>query len=171
MVAFPMVTAHRRDSKKETMQKAPLDRILYDCIMKVEIHLYSKEVWTMEKEIKRLGDAELEIMLAVWAAAAPVQSGYVQQHLRRSWPLPAVVTAMNRLVDKGFLSREKEGRVNLYRPLISEEDYKTAEGRGVLHRLYGDSVAGLVTALYDGKAIGEEDLRELRAFLDGLEGK
>ena len=121
----------------------------------------------MEKEIKRLGDAELEIMLAVWAAAAPVQSGYVQQHLRRSWPLPAVVTAMNRLVDKGFLSREKEGRVNLYRPLISEEDYKTAEGRGVLHRLYGDSVTGLVTALYDGKALGEEDLRELRAFLDG----
>ena len=53
----------------------------------------------------------------------------------------------------------------------AEEDYKTAEGRGVLHRLYGDSVAGLVTALYDGKAIGEEDLRELRAFLDGLEGK
>ena len=55
--------------------------------------------------------------------------------------------------------------------VISEEDYKTAEGKGVLHRLYGDSVAGLVTALYDGKAIGEEDLRELRAFLDGLEGK
>ena len=110
-------------------------------------------------------------MLAVWEAEEPVQSGYVQQHLRRTWPLPAVVTALNRLVDKGFLGREKEGRVNLYRPLISEEDYKTAEGRGVLHRLYGDSVTGLVTALYDGKAIGEEDIRELRAFLDGLEGK
>ncbi len=125
----------------------------------------------MDKEIKRLGDAELEIMLAVWEAAEPVQSGYVQQRLRRTWPLPAVVTAMNRLVDKGFLSREKEGRVNRYRPLIAKEEYKTAEGRSVLHRLYGDSVAGLVTALYDGKAIGEEDLQELRAFLDGLEGK
>ena len=125
----------------------------------------------MSGEIRRLADAELEIMLAVWAAEEPVHSGYVQQKLRRSWPLPAVVTAMNRLVDKGFLAREKEGRTNRYRPLISEEDYKTAEGRGVLHRLYGDSVTGLVTALYDGKALGEEDLRELRAFLDGLEGK
>ena len=125
----------------------------------------------MKREIRRLGDAELEIMLAVWAAKEPVQAGYVQQHLRRDWPLPAVVTAMNRLVDKGFLSREKEGRVNRYRPLISEEAYKAEEGRSVLHRLYGDSVAGLVTALYDGKAIGEEDIRELRAFLDGLEGK
>ena len=125
----------------------------------------------MDKQIKRLGDAELEIMLAVWEAAEPVQSGYVQQRLRRTWPLPAVVTAMNRLVDKGFLSREKEGRVNRYRPLIAKEEYKAAEGRSVLHRLYGDSVAGLVTALYDGKAIGEEDLQELRAFLDGLEGK
>ena len=125
----------------------------------------------MEQRIRRLGDAELEIMLAIWEAGAPVQSGYVHQRLRRSWPLPAVVTALNRLVDKGFLTREKAGRLNLYRPRISEADYKAAEGRSVLHRLYGDSVTGLVAALYDDQALNEEDLRELRVFLDGLEGK
>ena len=40
--------------------------------------------------MKRLGDAELEIMLAVWGAGGPVQSGYIHQQLRgsRDWALP-----------------------------------------------------------------------------------
>ena len=42
--------------------------------------------------MKRLGDGELEIMLAVWEAAGPVQSGYVHGRLMgsRSWAQPAV---------------------------------------------------------------------------------
>ena len=72
----------------------------------------------MQKGIKRLGDAELEIMLVVWQAEEGVNSTYVHEKLkgRRDWALPAVITAMNRLVDKGFLSCEKRGRGNLYRP-------------------------------------------------------
>ena len=43
----------------------------------------------MEEIIRRLGDAELEIMQAVWAAEGPVSSVYVQQALRgrRDWAL------------------------------------------------------------------------------------
>ena len=123
--------------------------------------------------MKRLGDAELEIMLAVWAAGEPVQSTYVQEKLRggRDWALPAVITALNRLVEKGFLAVEKRGRSNCYRPLIAERDYKAAEGRGLLDRLYGSSFKGLVASLYDSRAIGKNELEDLRKFLDELEGK
>ena len=127
----------------------------------------------MEQELRRLGDAELEIMQAVWRAGKPVQSGYIQQALleRRSWPLPAVLTALNRLVEKGFLTCEKRGRGNWYAPAVSEEAYKDFESRGFLRRLYGDSFTGLVAALYRGKAIGREELADLRRFLDELEGE
>ena len=123
--------------------------------------------------MKRLGDAELEIMLAVWAAEGPVQSTYVHQQLKRSrgWALPAVITAMNRLIDKGFLACEKQGRSNWYRSLVSEQEYKAAEGRSVIDRLYGSSFTGMVASLYDGRAIGKKDLDELRQYLDELEGK
>ena len=121
--------------------------------------------------MKRLGDAELEIMLAVWNAEGSVQSAYVHQKLRNSrcWTLPAVITAMNRLVEKGFLSCRKEGRCNQYSPLISAQAYKAAEGRSVLDRLYGGSFAGMTAALYDGKAIQKKDLDELRQYLEQLE--
>ena len=127
----------------------------------------------MEKGIKRLGDAELEIMLAVWGAEEPVTSPYVHGKLRgrRDWALPAVITAMNRLVNKGFLACEKRGRGNLYRPLIGEEDYKASEGRGILDRLYGSSCRSLVASLVDGGKIGKKELEDLRAYLDELEVK
>ena len=123
--------------------------------------------------MRRLGDAELEIMQAVWAAGEAVSASYVRQKLigRRDWTLPAVLTALNRLVEKGFLTRDKRGRGNWYRPLVSESDYKAAEGRGIIDRLYGSSFTGMVAALYDGQAIGDSDLEQLRKYLDELEGK
>jgi len=123
--------------------------------------------------MKKLGDAELEIMLAIWAAEGPVQSSYVQEKLRgrRNWSLPAILTSLNRLVEKGYLACEKNGRANLYRPLVSESAYKAAEGRGIIDRLYGSSFTGMVASLYDARAIGRKDLDELRQYLDTLEGK
>lgn len=123
--------------------------------------------------MKRLGDAELEIMLAVWGAGEAVTSGYVSDALkgRRDWALPAVVTSLNRLVDKGFLACEKRGRVNFYTPLVSEREYKKQESRGMLTKLFGGSVSSLAAAFYDGEPVSERDIDELRAFLDELEGK
>lgn len=126
-----------------------------------------------QDRIKRLGDGELEIMLAVWGAGEPVNSTYIQEKLRgrRDWALPAIITAVNRLIEKGFLEGEKRGRVNYYWPKITEGEYKAAEGRDLLDRLYGGSFAGLAASLVDGKAVGKEDLDELRRYLDKLEGK
>ena len=123
--------------------------------------------------MKKLGDAELEIMLAVWEAGEPVPSSYVQEKLRgrRDWALPSILTSLSRLVDKGFLSCQKRGKSNWYHPLVSEKDYKAAEGRGLIDRLYGSSFTGMVASLCDGRAIDEDDLAQLRRYLDTLEGK
>ena len=127
----------------------------------------------MSQTTKRLGDGELDIMMVVWGTKGRVNSSYIQEKLKthRRWTLPAVATALNRLVEKGYLSCEKQGRTNLYRALVSEEDYKAAEGRTFLERLYNNSFTGLVASLYDSKAIGPEDLAQLRQFLDEMEGK
>ena len=123
--------------------------------------------------MKKLGDAELEIMLAVWEAGEPVPSSYVQEKLRgrRDWARPSILTSLSRLVDKGFLSCQKRGKSNWYHPLVSEKDYKAAEGRGLIDRLYGGSFTGMVASLCDGRAIDEDDLAQLRRYLDTLEGK
>lgn len=127
----------------------------------------------MDGKIRRLGDAELEIMQVLWEAGEPVTSGYVLQHLtglRGKWALSTVMTALARLADKGFAACDRSTRTNYYTPLISARDYKAAESRSFLERLYGNSVQSLVANLYDSRAIGDGDLEKLKKFIEEKEG-
>lgn len=123
------------------------------------------------KEIKRLGDAELEIMLAIWDSEEAVTSTYVLEQVRgkRKWALSTVMTSLSRLCDKGFLICHRDSGCNLYTPLISEAEYKEKESRSFLEKMYGNSFQKLVSSLYSSKVIEEADLKELRKFIDKLE--
>ena len=118
---------------------------------------------------KRLPDAELSVMQAVWAHGGEVSRGDIEGALAsHSWSVNTINTYLTRLADKGFLSARRLGRSNRYTPLVSREDYLSFDSRSVLSRLYGSSPRNFVAALArDGLAPGEVD--ELRALLDELE--
>ena len=120
---------------------------------------------------KKLGDAELDIMKAIWQSDKPLTANeilaVIQGH--RKWPLSTLMTSLNRLAEKGFVSCDRTFRYNLYSALVNENDYKAQEGQAFLTKLYGNSVSGFVSNLYDNRAIDEKDLDGLRKFLDALE--
>ncbi|WP_339321506.1 BlaI/MecI/CopY family transcriptional regulator [Paenibacillus sp. FSL W8-0194] len=124
----------------------------------------------MEK-IKRLPDAELEVMLIIWKTGQSINSSYILDQLRdkRNWSLPTLMTVLARLTEKGFLICEKEGRNNRYYAAISESEYKESEGKSTLMKLFGNSVQDMVMSLYNGKAINKNDLAELRELIDKVE--
>ena len=119
------------------------------------------------KEIKRLPESELEIMQIIWKNPAPVSRMTIEDALQKIHPLAptTILTLLTRLCEKGFLSLEKDGRTNLYTPLVSEREYLAAESRSFLDRLFGGSVAGFATALCDS-GITKEELEELRRLLE-----
>lgn len=119
------------------------------------------------KEIKRLPESEFEIMQIIWKETVPVSRKIIEEALEKSHPLAptTILTLLTRLCDRGFLSLEKDGRTNLYMPLISEREYLASESRSFLDRLFGGSVAGFATALCDS-GIGKEELEELRRLLE-----
>ncbi len=123
--------------------------------------------------MKKLGDAELEIMLIIWAAGKPVKSTYIQENLRGrlNWGLSSIMTSLSRLVEKGFLICEKREGYNYYSAIVTEDEYKAFEGKSLLGKLYGNSLRNLTAALVSGGTVSREDLRELRTYLDELEGK
>ena len=118
---------------------------------------------------KRLPDAELSVMQAVWAHGGEVSRGDIEGALAsHGWSVNTINTYLTRLADKGFLSARRLGRSNRYTPLVSREDYLSFDSRSVLSRLYGSSPRNFVAALArDGLPPGEVD--ELRALLDELE--
>ena len=63
----------------------------------------------------------------------------------------------------------REGKGNLYTPLVSREDYLAFDSRSVLSRLYGSSPRNFVAALAKG-GLDRKDVEELRSLLDELSG-
>ncbi len=119
------------------------------------------------KTIKRLPESELEIMQIIWEEEPPVSRMTVERELRKEHPLAptTILTLLTRLCDKGFLLLKKEGRSNLYEPLITEREYLASESRSFLDRLFDGSVANFATALCDS-GVKKEELEELRRLLE-----
>lgn len=125
----------------------------------------------MIDSIKRLPDAELEIMLILWEAGQPVQRSYIDERLKgkKDWAVTTILKLLSRLIERGFVTveRQGQGKMNIYDAAISEQEYLEFESKTMLEKLYGNSVQALVTSLYNGKAIDDKDINDLREFLDG----
>ncbi len=117
----------------------------------------------------RLPESELDVMLAVWRRGGRATAPEIGSALGRPLTASALHSYLKRLEEKGFLSCEKEGKVNRYTALMAEEDYRESEGGAVLDKLYGGSLKTFAAALWDGGKLSRADVDELRTFLDALE--
>lgn len=117
---------------------------------------------------KKLSEAELDIMLAIWQTEPPVQRTDLEELQKsRSWADTTLLTLLAKLVEKGYLSVEKQGRHNLYRPLVEKADYRRWASRSFLGKMYQSSVSRMVASLVESNDLTESDLQELEAFIDG----
>ena len=121
----------------------------------------------MSDTIRRLPDAELEVMQAIWACSAPVARAEIEEILFQSHPmaLTTLLTLLSRLGEKGFLTVMKNGRRSYYIPLVSREDYLAAQSRNFLQKLCGGSISAFATALCSS-GLSKEELSELRDMLE-----
>ena len=124
-----------------------------------------------------LGDLEQAVMRHVWACEHDgCLAAGVQEVLGRERPiaLSTVLTTLDRLLDKGILKREREGKAYRYRAALSEEQLQDRIVEGVL----GDLIARFpraVAAYFSQKRseveAGEDEARalsELAKRLDAL---
>ena len=119
----------------------------------------------MKNSIRRLPDAELEVMQALWRCESPAARSDVEAQLSRPLALTTLLTLLTRLGEKGFLRAEKEGRRCLYTPLISQSDYLAAQSRTFVQKVCGGSLPAFAAALCDS-GLTREELEELRNLLE-----
>lgn len=118
-------------------------------------------------KLTRLPDAELCVMQAIWQLDTPARTGEIRKKLEESrlWNLSALQTLLTRLVGKGFLSVEMDGRQRSYTPLVGQVEYLAFENRPYLTGHRG-TLPGLVAALYESHSLTRQDMEELRDFLE-----
>lgn len=118
-------------------------------------------------QLQKLSDTEMELMEVIWECDPPVTSTellHMFSERGKEWKAQTISTFLSRLVDKGALTATRHGRTNKYVPRISPEDYKLLETQQVLDGLYQGSVKNLISALYDGDKLSDQDIAELRQW-------
>lgn len=120
----------------------------------------------MELPEKKLSDAELDVMLAVWQNRPPVLRSDLEEQLKsHNWADTTVLTLLSKLVEKGYLSLERQGRRNLYTPQVSERDYRRWANRSFLGKMYQSSLRRMVASLVESSDLTDRDLQELEEFI------
>lgn len=124
----------------------------------------------MKRKIQKLPDSELDVMIALWNGHEDMTRNEIEEFMNRKRKLAptTILTLLSRLEKKKFVSVKKEGKANLYRALVSQEQYQQMEGKHVLEKLYDNSLKNFVVTLYQGKQIDQEDIVELESFLHQL---
>lgn len=118
---------------------------------------------------ERISDAEHAVMEVLWdrspRSAADVCEAICET---RDWTIATVKTLLSRLVAKGALATEPEGRRFLYRPLIARSAYVGGESQRLVDRLFGGRAASLFAHLAQSEALTDRDLAEMEALLKEL---
>lgn len=119
----------------------------------------------MENLAERISDSELEVMRVLWEAGTPLPISDIRIALqqRRGWEPTTVKTLVTRLLSKEVIAQEKRN-VFYYRPLLTQEEYKSWATSRLIDKLYRGSARNLVAALVHSDSLSQEDIRELRDF-------
>jgi len=109
-------------------------------------------------------------MRVVWGRS-PITAADIIAELTAQDPTWHPVTAktlLNRLVRKGALGFEQQGRAYLYRPLVDEQACITAVTRSFLDRVFGGSLGLMVAHFVDQKGLTAKQARELRKAVEEI---
>ena len=121
----------------------------------------------MRQNIRRLPDAELEVMQALWQCTPPAARADLEAILQKTHPMAmtTLLTLLTRLSEKQFLSIEKQGRRSVYTPLVSREEYQVAQSKTFVEKLFGGSMSAFAAALCQS-GLSREELEKLRQLLE-----
>jgi BlaI family penicillinase repressor len=119
---------------------------------------------------ERISEAELAVMEPLWASDLPLTASEVTERVdaARGWSDRTVKTMLARLLAKGILAHEADGRRYLYRPTVERDRYVAGESRKLVDRLFGGRAAPMVAHLAQGEGLSKQDIDELEALLKEL---
>ncbi len=114
-----------------------------------------------------IGDAELEIMKVIWKSKEPITSLDIGKEVEdKGWKKTTIATFLTRLVEKGALSAEKQGKLYYYTALITEKEYRKSQTKNLIKTLYNGSVRDFAVSFFEEQKLSDKDIQELKAIFE-----
>lgn len=119
------------------------------------------------KKLPRISESEWQVMLVLWSKGGMTTLEVVEQlEGKAKWKPKTVKTLIDRLLKKGAVRFEKEGRRYRYYPAVSRGECVASEQNSFVRRVYGGTMKPMLAALLEDAKLSSEDISELRDILD-----
>lgn len=116
----------------------------------------------------RISEAELAVMNVLWSEPGIGAAEVARRITGHDWSDKTVKTMLARLVDKGALKAEADGRRYLYFPLVARADHRRSAVGRLADTLFGGRAAPLVAHLADARDLTDDDIEELEELVRRL---
>lgn len=113
-------------------------------------------------------ELELQILKVLWQQA-PLLARDVQALLAsdgRDLAKTSIITTLNTMVAKKYLTRSKQGNMYLFSPRITESEVGDRVMGDVVDRVFDGSTSAVLLKLFDVKDVDADELKELRRIID-----
>ncbi|MGM1049028.1 MAG: BlaI/MecI/CopY family transcriptional regulator [Bacillota bacterium] len=121
-------------------------------------------------QIPPITDAELEIMRVLWANPNCPSSEVVKQMTDlMGWSPNTTRTLLSRLVQKeaaGAKLEKGSKRIQLFYPIISEQEYLRSETKSFIKKLYGGALKPMLANFLQDKKLNAQEIEDLKALFD-----
>lgn len=117
-----------------------------------------------------ISEAESAVLAVLWEkGTATAEDVLAVLAGPRDWQESTVKTLLGRLLKKGAVRAEKEGRRFIYSPTLEREEWLSLESESLLNRLYGGRVAPLVAHFSRHRKLSKRDVRDLKRLIEELD--
>ena len=118
----------------------------------------------------KISEAESVILEFLWQAGpAAAEDIIAGTGTDQDWKPATVKTLLNRLLTKGAITANKDGRRYIYGAAISRGDFVFERGKGLIDRFFGGRVAPFISHFSEQESLSKEDLKELKKLIERLE--
>ncbi len=118
----------------------------------------------MKKSIS-ITESEWAVMKTVWNEPPKTLQDILGSLTHTQWSTTTIQTYLSRLVKKGALTTQRQGKGYLYYPTVSENDCQLAESKTFLSRVYDGSLSQMVKGFVKSGSLSEEELNELKKLI------
>lgn len=120
----------------------------------------------------QISDAEWAVMNLVWESQ-PIDASQVVEQLGavNDWSAATIKTMLHRLVKKGALAHEADGKKYIYRSKVRRRDCVRRASRSFVDRVFGGQTAPALLQLVRSSKLSADEVEELRQLLDSKDPK
>jgi len=124
------------------------------------------------KKLPKISESEWLVMRVLWSNGSLTANEVVKELTGKTkWKPKTIKTLITRLMNKGAVKFEKEGRKYRYYPAVSQAECVRMERRSFVRRVYGGTTKPMLAAFLEDAKLSAEDISELKKILEQKGGE